>query len=85
MRKLLVDTIQGKKEETVFNLNDFPFEHLTKCDLCKKGSHRKYYNIPSAFDIETTNVDGVKNAKGEYIVSPFAVPCITGNFVLIYL
>lgn len=72
MRKLLVDTIQGKKEETVFNLNDFPFKHLDTCDLCKKGSHRKYYNVPSAFDIETTNVDGVKNAKGEYIVSPFA-------------
>lgn len=72
MRKLLVDTIQGKKEETVFNLNDFPFEHLTTCDLCKKGTHRKYYNVASAFDIETTNVDGVKNAKGEYIVSPFA-------------
>lgn len=36
MRKLLVDTIQGKKEETVFNLNDFPFEHLATCNLCKK-------------------------------------------------
>ena len=42
MRKLLVDTIQGKKEETVFNLNDFPFKHLDTCDLCKKGTHRKY-------------------------------------------
>ena len=64
MRKLLVDTIQGKKEETVFNLNDFPFEHLATCNLCKKRGRIKYYNVASAFDIETTTVDGVKNEKG---------------------
>ena len=49
MRKLLVDTIQGKKEETVFNLNDFPFEHLATCNLCKKRGRIKYYNVASAF------------------------------------
>lgn len=82
MRTLLVDTIQGKKEETVYNISDFPFLCLDNYDLCKKGSHRKYYNVPSAFDIETTNVDGVKMQR-ESILSLLLRSCIIGSFVLI--
>ena len=58
-------------EEDVYSFSDFPFQCLDESEVCR-NKRSVYYNIPAAFDIETTNVDGVKDEKGEYIVRPFA-------------
>lgn len=71
MRKILVETTEGIKEENIYTLKEFPFDLLNETELCRT-KRKIYYNISAAFDIETTNVDGIKNDKGEYTVRPFA-------------
>jgi hypothetical protein len=65
-----VPTIEGIKKEITYNINDFPYrQFLYNKTVSKKGI--QYYNISSAFDIETTTVDGIKDSTGKYISNPF--------------
>lgn len=62
-------------EEYVYNCTDFPYrEYLfTETAITKKGKQRiTYLNISSAFDIETTTIDGTKDNKGKYVKNPIA-------------
>ena len=70
MENIKVDTIEGVKEEIVYNIYDFPYVKYRKAKLASKR-FKTYYNIPATFDIETTTIDGDKNSKGEYIKNPY--------------
>lgn len=45
--------------EIAYNINDFPYEKFNDCEIVtKKGKHGySAYNIPAAFDIETTTIE----------------------------
>lgn len=66
-----METIDGFKKEEVYTVNDFPYEELRFAPICtgKKGT---YYNIPCAFDIESTTIEPPKDEKDNYIYSPYA-------------
>lgn len=76
MEIINVPTIEGNKKEKVYNVKDFPYGIL-KGDLplvTRRGTGKKYYNISSAFDIETTTPEPPFNWKGnqkEYEYRPF--------------
>ena len=57
MEEIEVQTIQGVKKETVYNVNDFPYEELYKYETIRKYKQGEYYNITSAFDIESTTIE----------------------------
>ena len=44
--------------ETIYNINDFPYEKYLYSETCRKKGKKKisYYNIICAFDIETTTI-----------------------------
>jgi hypothetical protein len=70
MEIIPVQTIRGIVNEVVYNINDFPYDNLKKFPKVKNRSKKNpkvYYNVPAAFDIETTLIDGVKDKKGNYI------------------
>ena len=75
MFNLLVPTIKGDKIETVYNINDFPYGMLEFLDTCKTKK-ATYYNISSAFDIESTTIEPAytygKGGKKIYSKSPYA-------------
>lgn len=50
-----VQTVNGKKVETVYDKDDFPYEKIRFYHKVRKGQ-RTYYNVPCAFDIETTSI-----------------------------
>jgi hypothetical protein len=56
MRILQVPTTRGVQNEIVYNVNDYPYEKLLSLPTCKKAQKATYYNISSAFDIETTTI-----------------------------
>ena len=73
MYTLDVETIEGIKQETVYNINDFPYDELIKLPTCQ---NRKtcYYNISASFDIETTSIEPpyeYVNGKKEYLYNPY--------------
>ena len=74
MYNLLIPTIQGDKVETVYNINDFPYGALQFLEKCKTKK-ATYYNISSAFDIESTTIEPRyeydKSGKKLYVESPF--------------
>lgn len=74
MFNLLVPTIKGDKIETVYNINDFPYGMLEFLETCKTKK-ATYYNISSAFDIESTTIEPEytygKGGKKIYSKSPF--------------
>ena len=56
-------------EEYVYNCTDFPYRDylFTETVTTKKGKQRiTYLNIASAFDNETTTINGIKHDKGKY-------------------
>ena len=67
MRKIIVDTIEGPKEETVYDPSEWDYH---KYIFCKSKVHNRirYLEIPCAFDIETTTI-----SDDEYIISDPAV------------
>ena len=71
MERLKVQTIDGEVEEIVYTVKDFPYKDLIFNPLVKKGKRVQYYNCSSAFDIETTTVDGLKDFKGNYEKKPY--------------
>lgn len=54
MQYINVETTEGIKRETAYSIHDFPYYELQFHPTCRKGKRTTYYNIPSAFDIETT-------------------------------
>lgn len=71
MEKLLVSTINGEYETNIYNVNDFPYYDLVLLPTCHK-KNTTYYNVSSAFDIESTTLDGEKDSKGCYVKNPSA-------------
>lgn len=71
MRYINVETIEGIKKEEVYSIDDFPYNELRFAPICtgKKGT---YYNIPCAFDIESTTIEPPKDGKDNYIFNPYA-------------
>ena len=70
MYYLPVETLKGIINEPVYSVNDFPFEKFKGTQIVKNRSTKNrcmYYNIPAAFDIETTTIDGYKDKKGKYV------------------
>ena len=68
--ELKVPTIKGVRNEIAYNILSFPYNNFKSLPICSKKL-KSYINVPCAFDIETTSLDGEKNEKGEYIKSPF--------------
>lgn len=66
-----VETIEGVKQEQVHNINDFPYNDCKFFDIVRKSKRCQYYNVATAFDIETTTIDGKKANNGEYITNPY--------------
>lgn len=72
MRDIKVFTKNGETTETVYSIKDFPYTEImlksnTVYKHTKKGSII-YYNIPMAFDIETTSIF-IRDEKGEVLDS----------------
>lgn len=72
MKYIGVETTDGKKNEPIYDINNFPFQEIlfespTVYKKSKKGSVC-YYNIPCSFDIETTSLFQ-RDEKGEVIES----------------
>ena len=70
MYYLPVETLKGIINEPVYSVDDFPFEKFKGTQIVKNRSTKNrcmYYNIPAAFDIETTTIDGYKDKKGKYV------------------
>jgi hypothetical protein len=62
--------IQKTQKETVYNINDFPYEKYRQAERVA-NKNISYYNISASFDIETTSLDGKKDDIGNYIENPF--------------
>ena len=74
MKYINVETIEGIKKEEVYNVHDFPYNDLRFAPICT-GKQRTYYNIPCAFDIESTTIEppySYINGKKEYEFTPYA-------------
>lgn len=74
MRYINVETIDGMVKEEVYSVDDFPYDELRFAPICtgKKGN---YYNIPCAFDIESTTIEPPYqyiNGKKDYEFTPYA-------------
>jgi hypothetical protein len=71
VRYINVETIDGIKQEEVYTVDDFPYDKLRFAPICtsKKGN---YYNIPCAFDIESTTIEPPKDEKDNYLFTPYA-------------
>lgn len=55
MEQIKVETINGVKNEIVYDVSDFPYtKYVNAQKVHKKKTY--YYNISSAFDIETTTI-----------------------------
>lgn len=81
---LQVPTTNGKRNEIVYNINDFPYRKLFDLPTVRKKI--TYYNVSCAFDIETTTIESEKNAKGKYLKTPYGFmyhwqACIAGHVV----
>lgn len=70
MFKLEVETIKGIVQETVYNVDDFPYKAFAKCDTVYKYP-KSYYNISASFDIESTTIEPPK-IENEYLYTPYA-------------
>lgn len=46
--------------DVIYNLKDFPWQKITMSPKVRNRHKTEYYNIPCAFDIETTNVPPVE-------------------------
>ena len=67
MRIITVDTIEGPKKETVFSPDEWDFHKYIYSPTTVHHGVR-YYEIPCAFDIETTTI-----SEGEYHLTDSAV------------
>lgn len=73
MFTLIVPTIEGDKQEIVYNIDDFPYTDLQFAPTCN-GKKATYYNISSAFDIETTSIEPpytMNKGKKDYLNQPY--------------
>lgn len=75
LRYINVETIEGVKKEEVYTVDDFPYDELRFAPICtgKKGT---YYNIPCAFDIESTTIEPPytinNHGSKDYEYNPYA-------------
>lgn len=65
-----VPTIKGIKKEVAYNISDFPYTLLKNLPIIKKAKKGEFYNVSSAFDIETTTIEPPKH-EDEYIYNPY--------------
>lgn len=65
-----VPTIKGIKKEVAYNISDFPYTQLKSLPIIKKAKKGEFYNVSSAFDIETTTIEPPKH-EDEYIYNPY--------------
>jgi len=73
MIQIDVPTIKNDKlvlvNETAYNIDDFPYSKYKQSNrIYKKGT--SYYNMSTAFDIESTTIAGIKNSDGTYKENP---------------
>lgn len=77
MEYIEVTTTKGIKKEIVYNIEDFPYDKFASMDLplVTKRKHGKYYNISSAFDIETTSMrfEGIEKPQGFMYIWQFCL------------
>ena len=71
MKYLNVETTKGVFKEVVWSVHDFPYERFAMEEIINK-KRTSYYNIPCAFDIESTTIEPPKNGDGEYIYKPYS-------------
>jgi hypothetical protein len=81
---LKVPTTKGDIEETVYNIDDFPYQELRFLPTCN-GKKALYYNVSASFDIETTSIEPPK-VDDKYIFDPYGFMyqwqfCINNNVV----
>ena len=68
MEYINVETVAGIEQETVYDFKTFPWQYyLFGCRESKKRDNDlktnvHYLEIPCAFDIETTNIDKIRQA-----------------------
>lgn len=65
---MLVETSRGKVDEKIYTVETFPYQEIKFCHKVRKG-HKSYYNIPAAFDIETTSIYCKKLKKCEKYIT----------------
>ena len=59
MEQIYINTQAGKRLETVYNINDFPYSFTNyDFEIVRKAWKGSYYNIDAAFDIEATTIQG---------------------------
>ena len=59
MEQIYINTQAGKRLETVYNINDFPYSFTNyDFEIVRKARKGSYYNIDAAFDIEATTIQG---------------------------
>lgn len=85
MRLINVETIDGIKQEEVYNIYDFPYYELAFAPICT-GKKSTFYNIACTFDIESTTIETPKDDKGKHIIPPYAFMyqwqfCIMGKVI----
>lgn len=74
MRYINVETINGIKQEEVYNIYDFPYYELSFAPICT-GKKSTYYNIACTFDIESTTIKTpykIINGNKKYNPSPYS-------------
>ena len=73
MELLNVPILQNDKEkiliEKVYNINDFPYDEISHCDIKYKRKGKRtyrYINTPMAFDIECTTLEKYRDNGDRY-------------------
>lgn len=68
MRKLMVpQQINGEeilKEEIVYDIDDFPYGFISDSEIVG-WKHKRYLNVPCAFDIEATTIHDTNYVQGK--------------------
>ena len=73
MEHLKVPILQNGKEKTliekVYNIDDFPYDEISHCDIKYKRKGKRtyrYINTPIAFDIECTTLEKYRDNGDRY-------------------
>lgn len=69
MEYINVENTKGIEREIVYNINDFPYTSFLDAEKVKK-KQSYIYNIPCAFDIETTTIEPPK-VGDDYLYAPY--------------
>lgn len=81
MKYINVETIEGIKKEIVYNVKDFPYEHLKFCNGKCKKRNKEYLNIVATFDIEATTIKPKNECERPYGFMYQWQFCINGEVI----